>query len=87
VPTSTIDLDVLCGEDIEIEERGAAEVTFVGKQVAPTDVPVFNPAFDMTPARYCTGIITEEGICYPPYNVSLRAAKEKAEARINAAGL
>jgi len=43
---------------------------------------VYNPAFDVTPHRYITGIITEEGICYPPFEVSLRRAKEAAEARI-----
>jgi translation initiation factor 2B subunit (eIF-2B alpha/beta/delta family) len=45
---------------------------------------VYNPGFDVTPAKYLTGIITEEGICYPPFAVSLRKAKEAAEARIAA---
>ncbi len=83
VPTSTIDLNLATGEDIPIEERGAEEVTHVGEtQIAPKNVPVYNQAFDMTPHRYLTGIITEEGICYPPFTESLRAAKERAEARI-----
>ena len=43
---------------------------------------MFNPAFDVTPHKYITAIITEEGVCYPPFEKSLRAAKEKAELRI-----
>jgi methylthioribose-1-phosphate isomerase len=58
-------------------------VTHVGDTViAPENVPVYNPAFDVTPHRYITGIVTEEGICYPPFTQSLRRAKEAAEARI-----
>jgi methylthioribose-1-phosphate isomerase len=52
--------------------------------IAPENVPVYNPAFDVTPHRYLTGIVTEEGICYPPFTQSLRRAKEAAEARIRA---
>lgn len=86
VPTSTIDLTLASGELIPIEERSADEVTTVGTEVvAPVGVPVFNPAFDVTPARYLTGIITEEGVCYPPFSVSLRAAKEAADKRRAAA--
>ena len=48
---------------------------------SPDNVPVYNPAFDVTPHRYLTGIITEEGICYPPFEMSLRRAVEAAEAR------
>jgi methylthioribose-1-phosphate isomerase len=83
VPTSTIDLTIADGFGIEIEERSADEVTepAPGVRVAPEGVPVFNPAFDVTPARYITAIITEEGICYPPFRETLRAAKEKAELR------
>ena len=67
VPTSTIDLNLPTGDLIPIEERGPREVTHVGEtQIAPDNVPVYNPAFDVTPHRYLTGIITEEGICYPP---------------------
>jgi len=54
-------------------------------QIAPDDAPVYNPAFDVTPHRYLTGIITEEGVCYPPFTESLAAAKARAEARIRAA--
>ena len=82
VPTSTLDLSLADGEGIPIEERSAEEVTHVGGVlVAPAGVPVFNPAFDVTPARYLTGIITEEGICYPPFQDSLRAAVLAAEKR------
>jgi methylthioribose-1-phosphate isomerase len=83
VPTSTIDLNLADGDQIPIEERDAGEVTHIGDiVVAPEGVPVYNPAFDITPHRYITGIVTEEGICYPPFTQSLRRAKEAAEARI-----
>jgi methylthioribose-1-phosphate isomerase len=82
VPTPTIDLSLPHGDLIPIEERDAREVTHVGaEQIAPDGVPVYNPAFDVTPHRYLTGIITEEGICYPPFEVSLRRAVEAAEKR------
>lgn len=85
VPTSTIDLNLASGDEIEIEERSADEVTHIdGAHIAPDGVAVYNPAFDVTPHRYLTGIITEEGVCYPPFTVSLRKAKEAAEARIAA---
>jgi methylthioribose-1-phosphate isomerase len=82
-PTPTIDLGAATGADIPIEERDPEEVTHVdGVQIAPDGVPVYNPAFDVTPHRYLTGIVTEEGICYPPFDTSLRRAKEAAEARL-----
>ena len=82
VPTPTIDLSLAHGDLIPIEERGWEEVAKVGsEQIAPDNVPVYNPAFDVTPHRYLTGIITEEGICYPPFELSLRRAVEAAEAR------
>ena len=57
VPTSTIDLECLSGDDIPIEERGRDEiVSFGGRNIAPVGVPVYNPAFDVTPNRYVTGI-------------------------------
>jgi methylthioribose-1-phosphate isomerase len=85
-PTSTIDLNLPDGDHIPIEERDAGEVTHMGDTlIAPADVPVYNPAFDVTPHRYITGIVTEEGICYPPFHQSLRQAKEAAEARIRTA--
>ncbi len=73
VPTSTVDLSTPTGDDIPIEERDAKEVTHPGGcQVAPEGVRVFNPAFDVTPHRYVTGIITENGIAYPPFTQSLQ---------------
>jgi len=83
VPTSTVDLNLTTGDEIPIEERPAEEVSQIGlREIAPADVPIYNPAFDVTPYRYITGIVTEEGICYPPFTESLRKAKEKADARV-----
>jgi methylthioribose-1-phosphate isomerase len=85
VPTSTIDLNLANGDLIPIEERDGDEILYVGDTlIAPEDAPTYNPAFDVTPHRYITGIITEEGICYPPFEQSLRKAKEAAEARVQA---
>eukprot|EP00741_Cyanophora_paradoxa_P023930 tig00021687_g23112.t1 len=85
VPTSTIDLNMAHGDLIPIEERSADEVTHVnGSAVAPEGVPVFNPAFDVTPHKYLTGIVTEAGICYPPFGVSLRRAVEAVRAEVGA---
>jgi methylthioribose-1-phosphate isomerase len=71
-PTSTIDLSIKSGDEIEIEQRPADEVTFLGEvQLTPDGVSASNPAFDITPARYITAIITERGIAYPPYEESL----------------
>ena len=73
VPTSTIDLSLPTGDDIPIEEREAREVTHPGgRRIAPEGVNVLNVAFDVTPYRYVTGIVTENGVAYPPYRQSLR---------------
>jgi methylthioribose-1-phosphate isomerase len=73
VPTSTVDLSLPSGDDIPIEERDAEEVTHVrGRLIAPQGVPVRNVAFDVTPHRYVTGIVTENGIAYPPFSLSLQ---------------
>lgn len=78
-PTSTIDLSIASGEQIPIEERAADEVrAFHGSVSAPGGVAVANPAFDVTPARYVTAIVTEAGVCRPPFEQSLRAACEGA---------
>ncbi len=78
VPTSTIDLDVPCGEQVPIEERVPEEVSHIcGVAIAPGGVPVANPAFDVTPYRYLSGIITERGIVYPPFERGLRSACER----------
>ncbi|HRW46535.1 MAG TPA: S-methyl-5-thioribose-1-phosphate isomerase, partial [Caldilinea sp.] len=85
VPTSTVDLDLADGDAIPIEERAADEVTHIeGVAIAPAGVPVYNPAFDVTPHRYLTAIVTEEGVCRPPFDKSLRAAKAAANARVEA---
>lgn len=66
-PRSTIDLDLSDGSQIPIEERDPEEVrTARGQPVAPTGAPVFNPAFDVTPAALISGIITERGVERPP---------------------
>jgi methylthioribose-1-phosphate isomerase len=73
VPTSTIDLSLPNGDLIPIEERDEREVTEIdGVRIAPLGVKVGNPAFDVTPAKYVTGIVTENGIAYPPFELSLR---------------
>jgi methylthioribose-1-phosphate isomerase len=76
-PTSTVDLDIASGATIPIEERNPREVTHIrGVPIAPEGVPVANPAFDVTPHRYVTGIVTERGIVYPPFGPGLKRAKE-----------
>jgi methylthioribose-1-phosphate isomerase len=71
-PCSTIDLSLVSGELIPIEQRAAEEVTSVrGTQIAPKGVQVANPAFDVTPNIYVDAIITERGIARPPYDVTL----------------
>lgn len=71
-PTSTIDMSIRDGDEIEIEERPAEEVSQIGGiQITPQNAPVANPAFDVTPAKYITAIITEQGIARPPYEESL----------------
>ena len=68
-PCSTIDVTIPTGEAIVIEERAAAEVRGVaGRQTAPAASPVFNPAFDVTPAELITAIVTERGVVRPPYH-------------------
>ncbi|GED68944.1 methylthioribose-1-phosphate isomerase 1 [Brevibacillus reuszeri] len=65
-PLSSVDLETPTGADIPIEERPAEEITHgLGKQVAPDDIKVYNPAFDVTPAKYITAIVTETGIFKP----------------------
>ena len=76
-PTSTFDLDAASGDDIPIERRGSDEVTEgFGKRTAPRDVPVYSPAFDVTPAGLVAGIICEKGVLRPDYGRSIRKACE-----------
>lgn len=71
-PMSTLDRRAASGAEIPIEERAGTEVTHVaGQRVAPEGVQVFNPAFDVTPARYISAIITEAGVARPPFTESL----------------
>lgn len=73
-PISTLDLTLSSGDQIPIEQRAASEVTEVfGVPVAPENIGVQNPAFDVTPAKYVTAIITERGVAQAPYEESLRA--------------
>jgi methylthioribose-1-phosphate isomerase len=79
-PISTLDLTLESGELIPIEQRASAEVTHVfGVAVAPDGIAVENPAFDVTPNRYVTGIITERGVARAPYTESLRALMDQKE--------
>ena len=74
-PTSTIDLALPNGEEIEIEQREPNEVTrFGGIATAPEGVAAINPAFDVTPHRYIDAIVTEKGVASPPYTESLMLA-------------
>ncbi len=75
VPTSTIDLSLRSGDLIPIEERSPEELRApFGQKLIPAAYPVRNPAFDVTPSRYVTGIVTEFGIAYPPFSDSLKMA-------------
>lgn len=72
-PTSTIDLSISSGSEIPIEERSPYEVVQIqGIQIAPKGVKAVNPAFDVTPHRYITAIITEKGIVREPYEDKLK---------------
>jgi len=74
-PTSTIDLTIPSGEHIPIEERSPEEVTHLrGLRIAPEGVQAAHPAFDVTPHRYLTAIVTEKGIIRPPFAEGLRQA-------------
>lgn len=74
VPTSTIDLETPTGQEIPIEVRDADEVLNIqrkGEPLSPEGASARNPAFDITPNRLITGIITENGVVYPPYQANL----------------
>ena len=77
-PLSTIDLDTPTGEGIPIEQRNIQEVTEIkGQVLVPPSVSVANPAFDVTPNRLVSAIITEKGIATDPYEESIPALFEK----------
>ena len=72
-PISTLDMSLASGDQIPIEERSSHEVTHLaGIQISPKDVEAAHPAFDVTPARYITAIITERGVARAPFDVSLK---------------
>ena len=78
-PSSTIDLDCPTGADIPIEERPGQEIgsLWYREPMAPTGVKFYNPAFDVTDHALITGIVTETGVCYPPFTDALRRMKEE----------
>ena len=74
-PLSTIDRNISCGDEIEIEERDREEVTHInGKIICHPDVNIINPAFDVTPNELISGIITEVGVLRPDYKMSIEKA-------------
>lgn len=81
VPTSTIDLSTKTGEDIRIEQRDGEEISnlWYEKRMAPEGIKTYNPAFDVTPAKYITAVVTEKGIAYPPFEKSLLELCEGAK--------
>lgn len=77
-PTSTIDLDTPTGADIEIELRDEEEIgNGFGRRTAPEGVKAYNPAFDVTDAKYITAIITEKGVVKPPYTENIKKLFEQ----------
>ena len=75
-PCSTLDLNIPNGDAIPIEQRAASEVTRIREvQIAPAGIAVLNPAFDVTPHRYISAIVTERGVARPPFEESLRRWK------------
>ena len=88
VPTSTIDLSLPSGADILIEERDPGEVLNLeqdGRPIAPENSKARNPAFDITPNRLVTAIVTEVGVMRPPYEETLAAAVEQGRKKFEAA--
>jgi len=84
-PWSTLDLATAHGDLIPIEQRAASEVTHSnGKQMTPHGVAIENPAFDVTPAKYVTAIITERGVLTAPYNQSIKTMATQAEPELTA---
>jgi methylthioribose-1-phosphate isomerase len=74
VPCSTIDFHTQSGQEIEIEDRKAREVTHVGNvQIAPDNIDIYNPAFDVTPANFITAMITDKGVAEPPFERTLQS--------------
>jgi methylthioribose-1-phosphate isomerase len=81
-PWSTVDLTTSDGDHIPIEQRAAREVTHLaGKQITPAGIKVENPAFDVTPNKYITAIITEYGVARQPFHESLRSLEKRSVER------
>lgn len=75
LPLASVDPHLESGEGIPIEERPGEEVvTLKGVRLAPEGFPAYHPAFDVTPHRFLTGIVTEKGVLYPPFGEALRDA-------------
>jgi len=86
-PLNTIDFSLAQGSEIPIEERRAQEVREIGGRcLTLPGVKVRNPAFDVTPARFLSAIITEKGIARPPYRISLEALRKKKKKESNDCG-
>jgi methylthioribose-1-phosphate isomerase len=84
-PWCTLDLQTATGDRIPIEQRDAREVTHSnGRQMTPNGVAIENPAFDITPAKYVTAIITERGVLVAPYNDSIQAMAKHTEPELTA---
>jgi methylthioribose-1-phosphate isomerase len=82
VPTSTVDLNLEHGDLIPIEERSQDEVlNAIDRPLSPAGITARNPAFDVTPYRYVTGIVTEAGIVYPPFVKNLKKAVESEQGK------
>lgn len=80
-PWSTVDTATKTGDDIEIEQRAANEVTHhAGRQLTPHNVDIENPAFDVTPAKYVTALITERGVIHAPTNAAIAAVEARETA-------
>jgi methylthioribose-1-phosphate isomerase len=77
-PSSSIDFNIRTGDEIPIEERGKDEIIKgFGRSIAPENVNVYSPAFDITPGNLITAIITEVGVMYPPFEDKIRELKSK----------
>ncbi len=87
VPTSTVDLSLEHGDLIPIEERNQEEVLkAIDRPLAPEGASARNPAFDVTPHRYVTGIVTESGVVYPPFVRNLKKAVDQSQQGLWRAG-
>jgi methylthioribose-1-phosphate isomerase len=77
-PISTIDPTIKNGDLIPVEERGREEICKIGKsEIGPVGVCILNPAFDITPSQYVTGIITEKGLIHPPFETNIKEILER----------